>query len=73
MLKEIFYNNDKAYVVLRKIKMSDCNPKIYDIDSTNWKLVLKAWQEWTGANHILKVGETFLLCETIEEAKIINT
>ena len=72
MNKEIFYHNDTAYVVLRKIDLHSLNPNNYGIASDNWKLVLKAWKEHYDADHILKINETFLICNIVEDAKIID-
>tara|TARA_R100000008_G_scaffold84820_2_gene73195 strand:- start:424 stop:654 length:231 start_codon:yes stop_codon:yes gene_type:complete len=75
-MKKIFYNNNIAYVVLRKIKVHDCDPKRFGarVDNEHNRLkVLMAWRDHVGADHVLQVkNDTFYLCETIQDAKIIE-
>ena len=72
MFKEIFYNNNKAYLILRRLSEYDLDPKIYGINSNDRLKVLKAWLEWHGGDHALKKGDEYLICETIEDAEVID-
>jgi hypothetical protein len=36
MNKEIYYHQGEAYLILRKIKMSNLNPRQYGIDSDDF-------------------------------------
>jgi len=74
-MKEIFYHNNNAYKVLRRMKSVDCNPVAYGIDRTDddaHMKMLMVWRDWVGADHVLSVGNEFYLCETINEVKIID-
>ena len=28
---------------------------------------LKAWRDWIGADHVLRISHSYLLCETVQE------
>jgi hypothetical protein len=74
-MKEIFYHNNIAYKVLRKIKSIDCDPKTYGIDKKDDESrmnMLSVWRDWVGADHVLAVRDGFYLCETIKEAILIE-
>ena len=72
MNKEIFYHNNEAYLILKKIKISSLSPRQYGIDSDDHMKVLKAWMEWLGGNHVLKNNDEFWIVETIQHAEIID-
>ena len=72
MNKEIYYHQGEAYLILRKIKMSNLNPRQYGIDSDDYLKGLKAWKEWLGGDHVLKNNDEFWICETIKHAEIVN-
>jgi len=75
MYENIFYNNGKAYKILRKIKEHNLDPKPYGAADThdNRMKILQAWRNHVGGNHVLRVAmaDHYLICEVIEEAKII--
>ena len=74
-MKEIFYNGNEAYHVVRRINVSDCDPRRYDIprdDEQSYMRVLKVWVESHHCDHVLRHGELFLLCRTIKDAQIIE-
>jgi len=74
-MKEIFYHNDIAYKILRKIKATDCDPRSHGVNRTDDEAHLKmlmVWRDWVGADHVLSVKDGFYLCETIHEAVILN-
>jgi hypothetical protein len=33
---------------------------------------LKAWRDYIGADHVLRQNDEYLLCETIQDAQIIE-
>ena len=72
MKKEIYYHDNKAFLVLRKILLHQLDPKWYGINSNEWIKVLRVWKEHLNADHVLRIKDTFLICEIIEDAKIIE-
>ena len=56
------------YLVLQEIPESKINDKK---GNPNLEL-LKAWRDWRGADHVLRLSHSYLLCETIEDAEIIS-
>ena len=72
MKKEIYYHDNKAFLVLRKILLHQLDPKWYVINSNEWIKVLRVWKEHLNADHVLRIKDTFLICEIIEDAKIIE-
>ena len=64
-MKRLFHNNDTYYVVLREIKghqVSNSN------GSPNME-ALKAWRDYLGGDHVIKVNDSYLVCETIEDVE----
>ena len=37
------------------------------LDGTPNLDLLKAWRDWVGADHVLRVSHSYLLCETVQE------
>tara|TARA_R100000234_G_scaffold116337_1_gene93314 strand:- start:51845 stop:52078 length:234 start_codon:yes stop_codon:yes gene_type:complete len=76
MYENIFYNNGKAYRILRKIKEHNLDPRPYGVSDTheNRMKILQAWRDHIGGNHVMRTAmtEQYLICEVIEEAKIIE-
>ena len=68
MNTRFFRHNDMLYLVLQEIPESKINDKKGD---PNLEL-LKAWRDWRGADHVLRLSHSYLLCETIEDAEIIS-
>ena len=68
MNTRFFRHNDMLYLVLQEIPESKINDKKGD---PNLEL-LKAWRDWRGADHVLRLSPSYLLCETIEDAEIIK-
>ena len=63
MNKKFYTHNDKLFLVLKevhedKVKNKDGNPNLD---------LLKAWRDWVGADHVLRVSHSYLLCETVQE------
>ena len=64
MFEQLFYHNDKAFKVKRKIsKINFEKPG----ENPNLNLV-KAWSEWLECDHVLQTETHYLFCETIKEA-----
>ena len=64
-MREIFYNNDKAYIVLRKLPHHNLMDKQGRVNSE----LFNAWKEWLRADHVLKTQTHFLYCETIPDVE----
>ena len=64
MYDKKFYNHqDKLYLILQEVPEVKVNDKK---GKPNLDL-LKAWRDWVGANHVLRVSHSYLLCETVQE------
>jgi hypothetical protein len=63
MMREIFYNNNEAYVIIKKIAIYNLTEKDGSVKSD----MLNAWKDWLGADKVLKNQTHFLFCETIVE------
>ncbi len=72
MKQEIYYHDNKAFLVLRKILLHQLDPKHYGINSNDWLRVLKVWKDHLNADNVLRVKDTFLICDIIEDAKIVE-
>jgi hypothetical protein len=62
-MKRLFYNNDTYYVVLRELK-------VHQVSNSNGSInmeVLKAWRDYLGGDHVLRMNNSYLICETVEE------
>lgn len=64
-MKELFFNNGKAYVVLRRIS----HHNVMNRDGTVIKEAFNAWKEWLGANHVLRTQTHFLYCTTVDDVE----
>ena len=63
MNKRFYTHKDKLFLVLQEIPESKVNDKT---GKPNLDL-LKAWRDWRGADHVLRIPHSYLLCETIQE------
>ncbi len=75
MVKEIYYNGDQAYQIVRKISVETCNPRRYGIprdDEQAYMIILQLWRDEHYCDHVLRQNNNFLLCRTIKDAKIIE-
>ena len=63
MNKRFYTHNDNLYLVLKEVQ----EDKVKNKDGTPNLELLKAWRDWVGADHVLRVSHSYLLCETIEE------
>ncbi len=62
-MKKLFYHNDKLYVVLRELKG-------HQVSNSNGSInmeVLKAWRDHLGGDHVIKIQDDYLICETVED------
>jgi hypothetical protein len=67
MLQEIVWHNENAYKIIRKIKHHNVSPKgIFNKD------LLAEWRDYVGADHVLQKNDEYWLCETIQDAIIIE-
>jgi hypothetical protein len=62
-MKELFFNNGKAYVILRKIAHHNVTGKDGNIKAE----LFNAWKEYLGADHVLRTSTEFLYCETVPD------
>lgn len=68
LYSNIVYNNGVAYKILTIISMHNFAGKNGNIN----KQVLGMYVHEKGGDHVLQRQDKFLICETIEEAQIIN-
>ena len=64
-MKELFFNGDKAYIILRKISHHNVTDRGGNIESEKFN----AWKEYLGADHVLKNSTHFLYCVTIPDVE----
>jgi len=62
-MKEIYFNGDKAYTILRRVPIHNVSDKQGNIISE----LFNAWKEHLGADHVLKNSTHFMYCETIPD------
>lgn len=62
-MKEIYYHNGKAYLILRRVPAHNVSDKQGNIVSE----LFNAWKEHLGADHVLKNSTHFMYCETIPD------
>jgi streptomycin 6-kinase len=67
VLNEVIWHNGNAYKILKKIKQHSVSPK----NILN-KEILAEWRDYVGANHVLQQHDEFWLCETIQDAIVIE-
>ena len=63
------YVNDQTYVVKRETTVHAFEVK--GQNKLNMEL-LQAWRDYLGCDHVLRTPTHFLMCETIEEAEIVE-
>lgn len=68
LYSNIVYNGDIAYKILTIIPMHNFADKNGNIN----KQVLGMYVHEKGGDHVLQRQDKFLICETIEEAQILN-
>ena len=63
------YVNDKAYIVKRETPIHNFEQK--GTNRLNMEL-LAAYRDYLGCDHVLRTQTHFLMCETIEDAVIVE-
>jgi streptomycin 6-kinase len=66
-LNEVIWHNGNAYKIIKKIKHHQVSPK-----GILNKEILAEWRDYVGADHVLQQQDEFWLCETIQDAIIIE-
>jgi len=64
MLKQLYYHNDKAYLINRRIPTHNFEKN----GQPNLEFV-KAWMEYLGCDHVLRDQTHFIFVETIEDVE----
>lgn len=62
-MKEIYFHNSKAYLILRRVLIHNVSDKQGNIISE----LFNAWKEHLGADHVLKNSTHFMYCESIPD------
>lgn len=60
---QLYKHNDTYYKILRDMPSHN----FMDKNGTVQMEILKAWRDWLGADHVLRVQDRYLMCETIPE------
>lgn len=63
------YVNDKAYIIKREVPIHNFEQK--GTNQLNMEL-LAAYRDYLGCDHVLRTQTHFLMCETIEDAVIVE-
>jgi len=66
-LKTLVRHNDNLYLVIRKIPISYFEQG----GQTNVK-VFNLWKEYLKSDHVLKIQDHYVFCETINEAEVVE-
>lgn len=69
-MKKLYFYNGNVYLVLRDISASN----FYNKEELN-REHLNNWKEYLSADHVLKINDRFLFCETVSEpewSEVIN-
>jgi hypothetical protein len=62
MFKQLYYHNDKAFLIVRRISLGCFDKKgILDMG------LVKGVRDWFECDHVLKTSSHFLFVETIED------
>lgn len=68
VLNKLHKQGDTWYKVLKEIPEHNFKAKDGRIDMD----FLAAWRDYVGADHVLRTQTTFLLCETVLDAVVID-
>lgn len=60
---QLYKHNDTYYKILRDMPSHN----FMDKNGTVQMEILKAWRDWLGADHVLRMQDRYLMCETIPE------
>ena len=69
VLNELFQNGEDVFRVIRRIPVHNFKKRGSE---TIISEVFNGWKEYLGADKVLRQNETFLFCENITEAEILN-
>lgn len=67
-MRHLYKHGDKWYVVVRYL--AEHNVRNSD-GSVNLK-VLEAWRDYVGADHVLRDANGYMLCETVQDARLTD-
>ena len=67
ILIEVIWHNGNAYKIIKKIKQHNVSP-----NGILNKEILAEWRDYVGADHVLQQYDEFWLCETIQDAIVIE-
>lgn len=65
---QLYRHNDNWYKIIRVLKIHNVSDKNGNLNM-EW---LKAWRDYLGGDHVLRHNDAFLICETIQDAEIVN-
>ena len=65
---QLYQHNDNWYKIIRAIKVHNVSEKNGNLNM-EW---LKAWRDYLGGDHVLRHNDVFLICETVQDAEIVN-
>jgi hypothetical protein len=60
---QLYKHNDTYYKILRDMPSHNFMDKKGVVQME----ILKAWRDWLGADHVLRIQDRYLMCETIPE------
>lgn len=65
---QLYKHNDNWYKIIRVLKIHNVSDKNGNLNM-EW---LKSWRDYLGGDHVLRHNDAFLICETIQDAEIVN-
>ena len=65
MFKGFYRHKENTFIILQEIP----EYKVNDKEGNPNLDLLKAWRDWRGADHVLRLSHSYLLCETIGDLK----
>ena len=68
VLTHLTKHNDTWYKILREVPIHNFADKQGNIHMD----ILKEWRDYVGGDHVLRTQTHFQICETIQEAQIIE-
>jgi hypothetical protein len=64
----LYKHNDKFYQILRYLREHNVTDKNGNINMD----MLAAWRDYVGADHVLRDGNGFMLCRTVQDVDPIE-
>jgi len=65
---QLYQHNDNWYKIIRSIRIHNVSDKNGNLDME----YLKAWRDYLRGDHVLRHNDVFLICETVQDAEIVN-